>query len=58
MPAQDHGPDESEPELKSDAQSGIGSTPGPSHPLKFVERARPKRGFGVPKAAFDPWSPK
>ncbi|KAJ7899140.1 hypothetical protein B0H14DRAFT_2556706 [Mycena olivaceomarginata] len=40
------------------AQSEIGSTPGPSHPLKFVEPARPKRGFGMPKAAFDPWSSK
>ncbi|KAJ7818393.1 hypothetical protein B0H14DRAFT_3877020 [Mycena olivaceomarginata] len=40
------------------AQSGIGSTPAPSHPLKFAEPARPKRGFGVPKAAFDPWNSK
>ncbi|KAJ7881636.1 hypothetical protein B0H13DRAFT_1891300 [Mycena leptocephala] len=29
-----------------------------SKPSKLVYTARPKRGFAVPKAAFDPWNTK
>ncbi|KAJ6623856.1 hypothetical protein B0H10DRAFT_1943635 [Mycena sp. CBHHK59/15] len=42
----------------STAPSTIISAPGPSRPSEFIYNPRPKRGFNVPTATFDPWNSK
>ncbi|KAJ7833970.1 hypothetical protein B0H14DRAFT_2591178 [Mycena olivaceomarginata] len=42
----------------STASTSIISAPGTPRPSEPVYTARPKRGFAVPKAAFDPWNTK
>ncbi|KAJ7810353.1 hypothetical protein B0H14DRAFT_3480713 [Mycena olivaceomarginata] len=42
----------------STASSAIIMPPGPSNSSEFIYNPHPKRGFNVPKAAFDPWNSK
>ncbi|KAJ7330922.1 hypothetical protein DFH08DRAFT_815010 [Mycena albidolilacea] len=42
----------------STASSAIIMLPGPSNSSEFIYNLHPKRGFNVPKAAFDAWNSK